>query len=63
MHSQESKFPIGPAMLRKRIELNLFRVLAYGTWVSSRGAELYLRPKIDLLTAKARAEPIIAEAR
>ena len=26
------------------------------------GAQLYLRPKIDLLTAKTRAEPIIAEA-
>ncbi len=31
-------------------------------WFGGSGAQLYLRPKIDLLTAKTRAEPIIAEA-
>eukprot|EP00438_Fugacium_kawagutii_P026003 Skav209474 [mRNA] locus=scaffold3498:338659:342312:- [translate_table: standard] len=45
--------------------LNRFciRLIDDGKLSPAQRAELYLRPKIDLLTAKARAEPIIAEVR
>eukprot|EP00434_Breviolum_minutum_P004894 symbB.v1.2.004318.t1/scaffold188.1/size279614/7 len=39
------------------------RLIDDSTLSTAQRAQLYLRPKIDLLTAKTRAEPIIAEVR